>query len=715
MTQILTISAVVVSNRRLEAIEPTINAVLSDADVIEVILVVDGPGAATLGPPLDALDAANPRLRVLRLTSTGGSELARRVGAEAALGEVVWFLDDDAVPLPGCGHGYAVAHQETGADLVLGDFPMEQSGRISPPAILYEEARAAEWQHFETDSNYLLHAFWAGNFSIRRNIILKVPQIDAVFQWASHSDRAFGLECEKLKLRAVLRTELKAVHKYSRTLAAWRVDCRRQGTGTRALHDLYRERLGPIAPNRWSTGLGQVGLTMLKLARRSPLTTPIAQGLGLTTQLAARLGWRGIAINLARILRSVEQQRDASEDDLRRKPRSVVTAAATQADVSLLIVSAGPAELLRTLIHQWRPHVVEIVVIADGEFAPSLSNDIRNLADRCASVSRAFPVESILARAWTLCSRPFVLRVDDDEVPGETLLAELRSLTFDGSLAQAAFSLRWCWPDSSSWIDAYPWAANPQPRLIRNQPGLICFTDAAHVSPQLDAPIRAVSGALYHLRTLDPLEDRRKHVARYAETIRPHLDGTAANLEYLPEEINPLTSPVPCWDKRRIDAVLAIKERRRRSAEGTAAAQPAARYLDAHGPRLRYGGRGAMLRIRRHVRVVHTDARLILELVIANNSLDVLPARADRGPLVSIATRWTPFVARRGEEEVVEGERLPIGEAVPPLRAILVVRSTLVPVPSGRWKVDVDLVEEGVRWLGVGEGMVIEVIEPSSS
>ncbi len=146
------VSAVIVSARPLEVIELTVRAALADPGVIEVILVVDGPGASTLGLSLDAFDAAQARLRVLRLTSAYGAELARRVGAETALGEVVWLLDDDVVPLPGCGLGHAMAHQETGADIVLG----------------------------------------------------------------------------------VLRTELKCVHKYKRDLANWRIDCRRQGAGTRA-------------------------------------------------------------------------------------------------------------------------------------------------------------------------------------------------------------------------------------------------------------------------------------------------------------------------------------------------------------------------------------------------------------------------------------------------------------------------------------------------
>lgn len=714
MRRMALVSAVVVTNRPLDAIMETVGAVLNDPGVIEVLLVVDGPGAATLGPVLDALDAATPRLRVLRLTSARGAESARRVGAEAALGELVWHLDDDVVPKPGCGRGHALAQHETGADIILGDMPTDLS-IPSPAAALYEMARASEWHRFANDPDLILFGFWSGNFSILRRAQLDLPEIDPIFRWSYHADRAFGLECRRKGLRAVVRTEIEARHKYRRDLDKWRLDCRRQGAGTEAIHELYGDLVGPMTPDRWSAGLDRSSRTAIALSRVQPLGAVVTGGLTMAIRLAGRAGRHDRAVLLARTLRSCEQQRGSArayrsrlQAAVRAASNSAIEASIVPADVSLLIVSAGPPGRLRAVLAQWRPHVAEIVVVCDAGTDPGLVDAIGDLADRTASVSTGFPVEAVMSRAWTLCSRSFVFRADDDHVPGETLLAELRSLTLDGSLDQAGLSVRWSWPDRSRYIDAYPWTANPQPLMIRNRPGLVRFSAEAHVTEQLDGPQRAIAGALYHLRTLAPVDERRAYAYRYVETIRPHLDGTPANREYLPEDCAPATLAVPPWDLPRLDAVLAT-DGRRRPRSSTGAEPVASQHLDAAPPRLRDGGRGASLQLRRRIGSVPTNAHLILDLVVANGSADVLPGRASGGPLLSVATRWTPV---DGDGEIVEGARLALGEAIPPGRATQVVLATPVPVGPGRWRVGVDLVEEHVRWFEAGDDMEVDVTAP---
>jgi hypothetical protein len=133
------------------------------------------------------------------------------------------------------------------------------------------------------------------------------------------------------------------------------------------------------------------------------------------------------------------------------------------------------------------------VVVADRTGDPTLLSAVGDLTDRTAVVDTAFPVEKVLERCYPLCRRAFVFRGDDDEVPSTMLIAELRSLTLDPTLQQAGVPMRWLWPGSDTWIDAYPWSANPQPKLLRNLAGQLHFPVRVHSAEHLDAPIRPVN------------------------------------------------------------------------------------------------------------------------------------------------------------------------------------------------------------------------------
>ena len=72
-----------------------LDSVLGGApDGLEVI-AVDDASPDGCGALLDARAAADPRLRVVHLTSNAGPGHARNVGVELATGEYVWFIDGD--------------------------------------------------------------------------------------------------------------------------------------------------------------------------------------------------------------------------------------------------------------------------------------------------------------------------------------------------------------------------------------------------------------------------------------------------------------------------------------------------------------------------------------------------------------------------------------------------------------------------------------------
>ena len=724
-----TLSVVIPTIRPLHRIRPALDAVLNDSAVIEVVLAVDGPGAATLGADLDALDAASPRLRVLRLPERVGSETARRIGAEAALGEVVWFLDDDVVPDVGGGAGHVKAHAETGADVVIGLFTTPGGPDAGVPARLYDESFLHVWAGFLGDPASIFLNFWAGNHSVRRSSLLPLEIVPPAFRHTNHSDRAFGLICKRAGLVAVARAGLRATHHYAPAIDDWRQDCRRQGAGRVEIHRSFHDTLGPDVADPWRVGLGRRGRLALRVARMSDaIAAGVADALAAMMRFTTRWGHHAAALELGRVLRSVEQLRGAEAATRRAaggeasaQPiiAAVPGAQPVAADLTLLVVSRGPGSQLRRVLEIWRPHVAEIVVVADRSGDPHLLDSVADLADRTATVESAFPIERVLEICRPLCRRPFVFRGDDDEVPTTTLLAELRSLTLDSTLQQAGIPMRWLWPNAATWIDQYPWVANPQPKLVRNYAGLVRFPGRVHTTEHLDAPIRAVNLPVYHLRSLKPIADRRETAARYAAIggRMPHFDGRSANSQYVPEDAGDLRLvAVPAWDMPLIASALAGAGNSKAEAVAMTSTRPDRRHvpepiaLDAM-PGLIDEPRHVSVRVTAVHPPVISDARAVVEIVIANRSDAVLPGSGDEDPMMSLSTRWRPADESVNDvgESIVDGQRLGLGEPIPPGRAVLRVVALDVPVGPGRWRVTVDLVRESVAWFGDGDEFLIDI------
>ncbi len=123
-------SAVIPTRNRPAEVEAAVRSALAQTyERLEVVVVDDASSPALeLAPDL----ASNPRVRTIRLDAAAGPGEARNVGAAAARGELLAFLDDDdewhagkiarqVAALGRCGPGVAAC--ETGFDLV-------QDGRV---------------------------------------------------------------------------------------------------------------------------------------------------------------------------------------------------------------------------------------------------------------------------------------------------------------------------------------------------------------------------------------------------------------------------------------------------------------------------------------------------------------------------------------------------------------------------------------------------------
>ena len=115
MSHSLLISAVIPTRNRPDLLHRAILSALNQTySHLEVIVVIDGEDAATL-TFLSGLD--DPRVNVIPLAQSVGGAEARNIGARAARGQWVAFLDDDDEWLP-----TKLEKQLAAAEAILGDY-----------------------------------------------------------------------------------------------------------------------------------------------------------------------------------------------------------------------------------------------------------------------------------------------------------------------------------------------------------------------------------------------------------------------------------------------------------------------------------------------------------------------------------------------------------------------------------------------------------------
>jgi hypothetical protein len=222
---------------------------------------------------------AHPRLRVLRLPERVGSETARRIGAEAALGDVVWFVDDDVVPAPGCGRGHVDAHVSTGADIVVGELNTpagaDRSCSGRPVRIVLFSTNSI------ASSTIQRRFFWhsgQGNHSVRRASLVQVAPIPPVFRGTNHSDRAFGLSCLRAGLtgRGSARTEGRPQLQPNGRCVAARMPS--PGRCRREIHRHFADLLGPRRGRSMERGPRPARPHGIRIARRGLAPARVVAG-----------------------------------------------------------------------------------------------------------------------------------------------------------------------------------------------------------------------------------------------------------------------------------------------------------------------------------------------------------------------------------------------------------------------------------------------------
>ena len=199
------ISVVVPTAGRPDALERCLAALAQQrgAGDVEIVVVDDGVPPAAVAPR-----GADQLLR----SGGRGAAAARNLGARAARGRLLLFLDDDLVPAPDLVARHLDRHGEQ-ARAVVGYCPPGP-----PDAGLAEQAAALWWHdHFELMGDSAALTFTgmlSGNLSLPRSAFLELGGFDEDVGRLRREDWLFGLVALEAGLELVYAPDAVAVHEF---------------------------------------------------------------------------------------------------------------------------------------------------------------------------------------------------------------------------------------------------------------------------------------------------------------------------------------------------------------------------------------------------------------------------------------------------------------------------------------------------------------------
>jgi GT2 family glycosyltransferase len=168
----------------------------------EWIVVVDGgsDGSAALASAAGA--------KVIELAATVGPARARNIGAAAATGDVLLFIDADVVVPPGLV-GRVAAHLQAGAALaaVIGSY----DDAPADPGFL-SQYRNLLHHYVHQTSHEEASTFWCGCGAIRRAVFLDAGGFNGGFSDPSIEDIEFGYRLRRTGHRVRLAKDLQVTH-----------------------------------------------------------------------------------------------------------------------------------------------------------------------------------------------------------------------------------------------------------------------------------------------------------------------------------------------------------------------------------------------------------------------------------------------------------------------------------------------------------------------
>jgi GT2 family glycosyltransferase len=184
-----------------QSLEPLL-AMRRSGEIAEIIVVDDGS--------TDASAAIAEAAAVTVLGSGGrlGPGGARNVGAAAAAGEILWFVDADVVVHPDGARVLVDALQRTGAAAVFGSYD------DAPPAPnFFSQYKNLVHRYHHIHAGGDIDTFWAGCGAVARQAFAEAGGFDAArYPHSSIEDIELGLRLRQRGLRIHLEPALLATH-----------------------------------------------------------------------------------------------------------------------------------------------------------------------------------------------------------------------------------------------------------------------------------------------------------------------------------------------------------------------------------------------------------------------------------------------------------------------------------------------------------------------
>lgn len=253
-----------------------------------------------------------------------GAAAARNVGAEAARGHLLLFLDDDLVPQPQLVERHVRRHDEAPTKrLVIGYSPP------APPRRNLAAQRASMWweDHFRAKAQAIAITFThvlSGNVSIDRTTFLQLGGFDASIGTFRREDWEWGIRALNAGVDAVYEPSAVAPHEFSLETGGWLQAARLEGHGDALLLARWpqaRPSLPAGSGGRWKNLRHPAGALVMLLMGGDLAQGIVARALDLLEAVKARSLWVRL-FNVSRRAAYLRGRKDGGAPDRAMGTRS---------------------------------------------------------------------------------------------------------------------------------------------------------------------------------------------------------------------------------------------------------------------------------------------------------------------------------------------------------------------------------------------------------
>jgi GT2 family glycosyltransferase len=215
------ISVVIPTFNRLPRLQRVLAALAEQTvpeDAFEVVVVSDG---STDGTDAYLTSGATPvTVRAISQPNQGPAA-ARNAGVDAAVAELVLFLDDDVVPTPALVERHLAAHRRHGGDVVVLGPMLTPADHDMSPWVAYEQAMLYKQYDAMCAGVWAPTArqFYTGNASLARHHVLEAGGFDTDFVRAEDVELGYRLAARGLDF--IFDPEAAGNHYAERSYASW--------------------------------------------------------------------------------------------------------------------------------------------------------------------------------------------------------------------------------------------------------------------------------------------------------------------------------------------------------------------------------------------------------------------------------------------------------------------------------------------------------------